>query len=323
MFGDNFIMAVPEMDKFNSKDNPEKSNEHKILNFLDYVSDVQKHLIEVEAMLNKLRIAGDKTATINLIHQMAGEDKGTLQKLIRFIRKYDHGPRIESSTYDQHTRKHEIETDEFSDKYTAQLDNTIHDLRSGLAGLFGYIQMIEKGRIANRENKVFSGINKTVKYVEGLIEETINDTDIQKPYKHLNITSILRKAVKISGLNHSRPILLTDNASVMGNEIQLERVFSNLLENSYQAMEDVNKGIVVIQSFTRNDKVIILISDNGIGVPEENLKKIFYNNFTTKPYGKGLGLVICKTIVEDHLGEIIVESNYRHGTTFIIQLPKA
>lgn len=102
---------------------------------------------------------------------------------------------------------------------------------------------------------------------------------------------------------------------------QLNQVFLNLLVNAAQAIEE--KGQVRIASFSRDDCVFVEISDDGCGIPEENLKSIFNPFFTTKDVGEGtgLGLSISYAIVQKHGGEILVRSEVGKGTTFTIQLP--
>lgn len=102
---------------------------------------------------------------------------------------------------------------------------------------------------------------------------------------------------------------------------QLNQVFMNLLANAAQAIR--NEGDVWIKTQTAKDSVVISIKDNGEGIPEENMKKLFTPFFTTKPVGKGtgLGLSISYGIIEKHHGRIWAESKVGEGTTFTIELP--
>ena len=102
---------------------------------------------------------------------------------------------------------------------------------------------------------------------------------------------------------------------------QLNQVFLNLLVNAGQAMDTT--GEIKITTTALADEVEIRISDNGCGIPPENLECLFEPFFTTKAVGKGtgLGLHISRTIIEKHHGQIQVESTVGKGTTFIIHLP--
>jgi signal transduction histidine kinase len=102
---------------------------------------------------------------------------------------------------------------------------------------------------------------------------------------------------------------------------QLNQVFMNILINSVQAIEE--KGMIKIKTFSENNRINIKISDNGRGIPEKNLQKIFDPGFTTKGVGvgTGLGLSISYNIIQKHKGTINVASELGKGTTFEIILP--
>jgi signal transduction histidine kinase/ligand-binding sensor domain-containing protein len=102
---------------------------------------------------------------------------------------------------------------------------------------------------------------------------------------------------------------------------QLNQVFVNILANASHAIED--KGIIKIKTSRSDDKIVISISDDGKGIKEESLKKIFDPGFTTKGVGvgTGLGLSISQNIIKNHKGEIKVKSELGKGTEFTIILP--
>ena len=102
---------------------------------------------------------------------------------------------------------------------------------------------------------------------------------------------------------------------------QLNQVFMNLLVNAAQAMP--GRGTLTIQTLHLGSEVQVKITDTGVGIPRENMRKIFDPGFTTKGVGvgTGLGLSICDKIIQDHRGRIAVESEVGRGTTFTITLP--
>jgi signal transduction histidine kinase len=102
---------------------------------------------------------------------------------------------------------------------------------------------------------------------------------------------------------------------------QLNQVFLNLLINASQAIDD--QGIIRIKTRFREPAVIVAISDTGCGISKDNLSNIFNPFFTTKAIGRGtgLGLHLCRSIVDKHQGRITVESQLGQGTTFSIILP--
>jgi two-component system sensor histidine kinase AtoS len=100
---------------------------------------------------------------------------------------------------------------------------------------------------------------------------------------------------------------------------QFNLAISNLIINSIQAVNEKGE----IQIYTRKSKknVFIVVKDNGIGIPKENIPKIFDFMFSTKPTGSGLGLSIAKKIILDHQGDITVKSELNRGSTFRIRIP--
>ena len=113
----------------------------------------------------------------------------------------------------------------------------------------------------------------------------------------------------------------SDIPRVEGFPPKINQVFMNILINAAQAIEE--QGEIVIATKARGKDVIVSISDNGCGIPKENLSKIFDPFFTTKDVGKGtgLGMNIAYNIIQEHKGNIHVESAAGKGTCFTITLP--
>jgi signal transduction histidine kinase len=100
-------------------------------------------------------------------------------------------------------------------------------------------------------------------------------------------------------------------------------VLFNIILNAIQAMEEGGTLSIVTEAGEKGGRksVRIIVSDTGRGIPPEELDKIFVPFFTTKTQGTGLGLPICKQLLEQHGGTITVESRVGRGTTFTIDLP--
>ena len=103
---------------------------------------------------------------------------------------------------------------------------------------------------------------------------------------------------------------------------ELQQVFLNLINNSLDAME-TKGGSLTIESRLEKDRIVVQVSDTGMGIPEANLNRIFDPFYTTKPVGKGtgLGLSICYGIIDKMGGKIEVRSTVGEGTTFTVHLP--
>jgi signal transduction histidine kinase len=109
--------------------------------------------------------------------------------------------------------------------------------------------------------------------------------------------------------------------TVMCYPSRMNQVFLNLLVNAVQAIE--GEGSITIRTSADDDAVRLKFIDTGNGIPKENLDRVFDPGFTTKGVGvgTGLGLPICYQIIQDHRGEISIESEVGKGTTVTVSLP--
>jgi signal transduction histidine kinase len=115
---------------------------------------------------------------------------------------------------------------------------------------------------------------------------------------------------------------MSDNVPVaMADKDHLRRVFINLVRNALDAMEE--EGELQVRTDICNEAVRVSIADTGTGIPPKVLPRIFDPFFTTKAKGIGLGLAISKRIIEHHGGQLVVQSELCHGTTFTMTLPQA
>jgi len=110
-------------------------------------------------------------------------------------------------------------------------------------------------------------------------------------------------------------------AMVVADKEQMLRVLTNLVKNAIQAIPEDRPGRVGIDLTLEGKRVIIAVSDNGKGIPDELGEKLFVPNFTTKSSGMGLGLAIVRNIVSNTGGSIHYETRVGEGTTFYVELP--
>ncbi|WP_456325875.1 sensor histidine kinase [Desulfonauticus submarinus] len=110
---------------------------------------------------------------------------------------------------------------------------------------------------------------------------------------------------------------------IYGSPSELQQVFLNLINNSIDAIDSHNGGLINISTKRQKDSILCSIFDTGCGIPKANLSRIFDPFFTTKPVGKGtgLGLSICYGIIKKMGGDIKVESEVGKGTTFTLSFP--
>ncbi|MEM2144136.1 MAG: MEDS domain-containing protein [Candidatus Jordarchaeaceae archaeon] len=136
------------------------------------------------------------------------------------------------------------------------------------------------------------------------LSQLINDT--------LSTITVPKKIEVFIEIEQGLPKLMIDPLIV-------QRVLSNLIVNALQAMP--KGGRLTIRALKKEESVFINVQDTGAGIPEENMSKIFQPLFTTKSKGQGLGLAVCKKLVEAHGGSIIFESRRGRGSTFTVEIP--
>lgn len=144
-------------------------------------------------------------------------------------------------------------------------------------------------------------------------------------YKKMNVVDVLIDSEKLFQNNdHVKFEIAHHGISevfVYADKEQLARAFLNIIKNAVQSIPDDREGIVRVDLSESNGKVIIQISDNGVGIPDDVQDHLFRPNFTTKTSGMGLGLAITKNIIENTGGTISYETKVGNGTTFMIVLP--
>src|ERR1700681_1476456 len=120
-----------------------------------------------------------------------------------------------------------------------------------------------------------------------------------------------------------RTELETDFPLVMGDRVQLQQVFMNLILNAIDAVKDVDgtRELAIKSQREQNDQLLVSVSDTGVGLPPQQADQIFNAFFTTKPHGTGMGLRISRSIVEAHGGRLWAADNSPRGATFYLTLP--
>jgi PAS domain S-box-containing protein len=110
---------------------------------------------------------------------------------------------------------------------------------------------------------------------------------------------------------------------IMADRVQLLQVFMNLMRNGIDAIHeaDMAGGLTIKSQKNAVDQLLISVSDTGIGLPPEQADRVFDAFFTTKPQGTGMGLSICRSIIESHGGRLWATGNPDRGTTFQFTLP--
>jgi signal transduction histidine kinase len=182
------------------------------------------------------------------------------------------------------------------------------------------------GKARDAMNKVVAAghhANDVITNVRGLFGKDTHvktSTDINKLIRTvLGLVYIdLRKHNIESKVNLSKQQL----PPIIGYEVQLEQVILNLVMNGIESMNSVEPRVLSIKSeITEHNGVRVSIADTGSGIDPANLNRVFKPMFTTKARGMGMGLSICKSIIESHNGRIWVSAAEPRGSVFQFELP--
>ncbi len=225
----------------------------------------------------------------------------------------------------------------YEDSRSNLFANISHELRTPLAKIMGYAESLKDGLYSAEEDheKVIDCIyNNSVslnRLINNLFElsrlETVHDVELSRVNLY-NALSDFCEEQKYYFMNKDQIFEYSISDAlpfVFANTNRMIQVFENIIEN---AIRYTGKGDVIsLHAFRVNNNLLIKISDSGIGIRKEDLKYIFdrfyqrANNSNSKTHG-GLGLHICKTIIDQLHGKLSVESEEGKGTTFYIKIPE-
>jgi signal transduction histidine kinase len=155
-----------------------------------------------------------------------------------------------------------------------------------------------------------------------------NKTDIEKA--PLDINDVVREVIALVQLELTSHgvSLRTEPAPtlprILADRVQLQQVIINLVMNGIEAMQSVTdrpRELVIRSRQDETQQVLASVTDCGVGISAENVDRLFNPFFTTKSGGMGMGLSICRSIIESHGGRLWATANVPHGATFQFTLP--
>ena len=144
--------------------------------------------------------------------------------------------------------------------------------------------------------------------------------------RELDLRQVLASVCQIFAEDGQEQVLFNtqvDRAPLQADRDQLNRIFNNLIKNALQAIPNDREGRVRVVLSQKEDNWQVAVADNGIGIPEDIQEKVFSPNFTTKSSGTGLGLAMCRQMVEQVGGRIYFVTTPGEGTTFYVLFPKS
>jgi two-component system NtrC family sensor kinase len=206
-----------------------------------------------------------------------------------------------------------------------------HELNNPLTSVMGFAELLQQMEMPEQSRRYLDMIFKSSKRCQKIVASLLSFARRHAPErKVLCVNQVVESAVEILHYQmrtSNIEVIMQLDPALPASEVdthQMQQVFLNIINNARQAMEaNQSKGWLRVTTECADDRVRIIFQDNGPGIPEENLTKIFNPFFTTKEVGKGtgLGLSLCYGIVSEHGGTITPASKPGEGATFIIELP--
>ena len=147
----------------------------------------------------------------------------------------------------------------------------------------------------------------------------------------LDVNAVVRQALELTSGDLRRPGITWQTQLTAGlplvqaDRVQIQQVLANLVRNGVEAMDADGGagGVLCVRTLPGQGEVLVTVEDQGIGIAPDSVAQLFDSFYTTKQDGMGMGLTICRTIVEAHGGRMWVAANYRRGSIFGFALPTA
>jgi PAS domain S-box-containing protein len=221
-------------------------------------------------------------------------------------------------------------------QYSAQLaalgqitSEVAHDIKNPLQAMVVRVAFL-KERLADPPPDVVRSlavleteINRAAAVVDRFMEVVYPSELVRQP---VDMNALLQEiAALLQGEWQARGITLTVHADthpsqIMGDEQMLRRAFMNLIVNACQAMPGGGSVTIAIEAEEEN-MLKVTVRDAGVGIPPEDVERIFKMYYTTKPEGTGIGLALVRRVVDLHRGSIEINSTVGQGTNVIVRLP--
>ncbi|MBN2681917.1 MAG: HAMP domain-containing histidine kinase [Bacteroidales bacterium] len=269
---------------------------------------------------------------ILLIGELNNKETETMRKTMLSLNN-------ELNNLNRELQKSNIQLDQANKLKSQFLGMAAHDLRNPISSILGYSEFVlesEDYEISDKLRRIIDVIRNSSEFMLNLLEELLDVSKIESGKLQLNIEkvqldSFLKNIVEINSIVASKKniaIVLDIPQSlpkISIDPIKIEQVLNNLLSNAIK-YSNINTTITVT-AFQSDDFVIVSVQDQGLGIPENELPKLFLPfsvlsvRGTAGEKSTGLGLSIVKRIISGHSGEIWVESKVGKGSNFSFSIP--
>ena len=201
-----------------------------------------------------------------------------------------------------------------------------HEIRNPLTAIKGFHQLMKSE--SNGKPYYFDILTDEMNRIELIVNELLLLAKPQaKQLKQVDVSALLEQVCTLMDSQmhlHNVEVEVKCEPNVptfiQCDENQMKQIFINFLKNAIEAMPQGGQVIITLNE-NNEDSILIRIIDQGEGIPEDKLKRIGEPFYTTKEKGTGLGLMVCRKIIEDHQGSLNISSKLNEGTTVEVTLP--
>jgi nitrogen fixation/metabolism regulation signal transduction histidine kinase len=314
----------------------ESKLEEEISNFLVTIINLNAFIFLIAGII-ALFITNRVTQSFSLISdKMKKVNLGKINEMISWNKKDESGELLEE--YNKIVMKLDTSAEmlarsEREGAWREMARQVAHEIKNPLTPMRLNLQYLQKAIDANSPN-----VKEISVYVAKILVEQIDHLSQiagdfaqfanigQSKNQLFNLADSLKQVTSLYSTTEKLQITMrphSDRIMIRADKTQINRLFTNLLQNAIESVPEEKNAEIKIATNGSDGKVLVRITDNGKGIPAYMKSKIFTPNFTTKSSGTGLGLAMCKGIVEKSNGNIWFETIDGESTTFFVQLPLA
>jgi len=223
----------------------------------------------------------------------------------------------ENKQKEESLRRYQVEA--IKSRYFLEIKHLVHDLKTPLVTIQGLGEVI---KLKTRNQKILEYTERIINSAEKMsemISEILNETKMDI-INMKELFDFIKIQLSLNEVISKIKFEILPDLEIYGNKVRLSRAIINLIENSFKAINSEN-GRILVKAWKVENKAIILVEDNGIGISEDAIERVWDAGYTTNLEHTGLGLNFVKEVLTSHHGEIMIESKVNVGTRVIISLP--
>lgn len=272
------------------------------------------------------------------VEKMKDEDKTKDQLISELVELRQRITELEESETERKQAEEMVVAYGELDKLKGNLLSTVsHELRTPLAIIKGYSTMLidyDKRLRRDKKSEYLGSIDRATDRVTELVDHLLDMSRLEAGLLNMNkeptdVSELIREMVaeaRLRAAGHTMVLEMRRRLPVVNVDVRrIRQVLDNIIDNAIKYSAEGTK--VVIKARRVESELLVSVADQGIGIPNEDLKKVFDRMYRIEQRlspeigGVGLGLAICKGLVQEHGGRIWVESKLEKGSTFYFTLP--